>query len=117
MLKYNAYETPLSQEKHTDKTYLRNIHREFFNKWYGIVQDCEYSEIFDGNIDEPIIANIVQDCSILVSIVHANSQVIDNKIYGQIVFKLPYYEKEINKLKQYLSLKNIKFEEVGTHEL
>ena len=72
---------------------------------------------FDGNIDEPIIANIVQDCSILVSIVHANSQVIDNKIYGQIVFKLPYYEKEINKLKQYLSLKNIKFEEVGTHEL
>ena len=53
MLKYNAYETPLSQEKHTDKTYLRNIHRAFFNKWYGIVQDCEYSEdSFDDNIAE-----------------------------------------------------------------
>jgi hypothetical protein len=50
MLKYNAYETPLPKDKHTDKTYLRNIHREFFNKWCGIVQDCEHSEQFDDNI-------------------------------------------------------------------
>ena len=72
---------------------------------------------FDGNVDEPIIANIVQDCSILVSIVHADSQVINDKIYGQIVFKLPYYEKDIQKLQEYLTFKKIKFEEVNNYDL
>ena len=53
MLKYNAYESPLPEAKRTDKTYLRNIHREFFNQWYGVVQECEYSETnFDDNIAE-----------------------------------------------------------------
>ena len=44
MLNHNAYETPLPKDKHTDKTYLRKVHIEFFNKWYGVVQNCEYSE-------------------------------------------------------------------------
>ena len=69
--------------------------------------------LFDGNTDEPIIANIIQDCNILVSIVYADSKVIDNKVYGQLVLKLPSNEKDILKLKEYLNIKKINFEEVN----
>ena len=69
--------------------------------------------IFDGNSDEPVIANIVTRCSILVSIVYANTKVIDGKIYGQLVLKLPKNENEIEKLEKYLTLQNIKYEEVN----
>lgn len=72
--------------------------------------------LFDGNVDEPLIANIIQDCNILVSIVYADSKVIDGKVYGQMVLKLPTKTKDIDKLKKYLSLKNIKFEEVRNDE-
>ena len=72
--------------------------------------------IFDGNVDEPLIANIVQECNILVSIVHADTKVIQDKVYGQMVFKLPYHKKDIEKLKTYLNYKNIKYEEVNEDE-
>lgn len=68
--------------------------------------------IFNGNLDEPIIANIVQDCSILVSIVYADTKVIDDKMYGQVVIKLPKNKKDITKLEKYLSLHNVSYEEV-----
>ena len=68
--------------------------------------------LFDGNLDEPVIANIIQRCSILVSIVYADSKVIEGKVYGQVVIKLPKNDKDIEKLKKYLTLENIKFEEV-----
>ncbi len=69
--------------------------------------------LFDGNVDEPLIANIVQDCSILVSIVYASTKVIDNKVYGQTVIKRPTQEKEAQKLIKYLQMHKIKFEEVN----
>ena len=69
--------------------------------------------LFDGNADEPVIANIIQRCSILVSIVYADTKVIEGKIYGQVLIKLPKIEKDIDKLKKYLTLENIKFEEVN----
>lgn len=68
--------------------------------------------IFDGEIDSPIIANIIQDCNMLISIVYADSKTIDHKIYGQMLIKLPSNEKEVTKLKKYLDLKNYKYEEV-----
>ena len=68
--------------------------------------------IFDGNLDEPVIANIVEECGILVSILFADTKVIDGKIYGQLVFKLPKKTKDITKLRKYLDLHNIKYEEV-----
>ena len=67
---------------------------------------------FDGNLDEPVIANIVEECNILVSILYADTKVIDGKIYGQLVFKLPKKTKDITKLKKYLDIHNIKYEEV-----
>ena len=68
--------------------------------------------IFDGEINKPIIANIVTECNILVSILYADSRVVNDKIYGQIIFNLPYYDNDIIKLKKYLELNNIKYEEV-----
>ena len=67
---------------------------------------------FIGETDIPLIANIVQDCNILVSIVSADTKTIEGKSYGQIIIKLPCYDEDINKLKKYLKLKKVKYEEV-----
>ena len=72
---------------------------------------------FNGDTDSPVIANIIQDCNILVSIVYANSFVVEDKIYGQMIIKLPYYDNDIDKLKTYLNIKGIKYKEVSTNEL
>lgn len=72
---------------------------------------------FNGDTNQPLIANIIQECNILVSIVYANSWVVDDKIYGQLMIKLPYYEKDIDRLKTYLDLKNIAYKEVESDEL
>ncbi|MFA6755562.1 MAG: methionine ABC transporter ATP-binding protein [Bacilli bacterium] len=69
--------------------------------------------LFNGNLDEPIIANIVQDCSILVSIVYADTKVIDSKMYGQVVIKLPSSKEDIKKLEKYLKLHKVNYEEVN----
>lgn len=72
---------------------------------------------FNGDTDEPLIANIIQDCNILVSIVYANSWVVDGKIFGQLIIKLPYYEEDIDRLKNYLDIKGIAYKEVDNNEL
>ena len=69
--------------------------------------------LFNGNLDEPIIANIVEDCGILVSIVYADTKVIDSKMYGQVVIKLPKEKPDISKLKKYLTIHKVSFEEVN----
>lgn len=72
---------------------------------------------FNGDTDSPIVANIIQDCNILVSIVFANSWVVDDKVYGRLIIKLPYYEEDIDKLKNYLDIKGISYQEVNNDEL
>ena len=69
--------------------------------------------LFDGNSDESIIFDLIEKCGIKVSILHAETKVIENKVYGQLVFKLPTYDEDINKLKSYLDFKNIKYEEIN----
>ncbi len=69
--------------------------------------------IFNGEVETPIITNIIQNCNILVSIVYADSRAIKDKMYGQMIFKLPYYDEDIEKLERYLKLNNIHYEEVG----
>lgn len=71
---------------------------------------------FDGAIDQPIITNIVQECNILLSVFYAETKVICGKTYGQIMFRLPYYDDDIDKLKAYLNEKGVPFEEVNTDE-
>ncbi len=68
--------------------------------------------LFDGNVDEPLISNIVSECNIAVSIVYASTQVVDGMAYGQTIIKSPKEEADREKLKKYLTLKNVRFEEV-----
>ncbi len=73
--------------------------------------------MFNGEIDTPLVASIIQDCNILVSIIYADSKVVDGRVYGQIIFKMPKAEKDVLKLEKYLELKAIKYEEVEKNEL
>lgn len=68
--------------------------------------------IFDGNVDEPIISEIVQDCNILVSIVHADTRVQDGKAYGVTLIQRPANEKDRKKLFRFFELKGIQYEEL-----
>lgn len=68
--------------------------------------------LFDGNADDSIVAGIVEDCSIRVSIVYADTKVINDRVYGQLAIKRPENEKDILKLEKYLGLHNIKYESV-----
>ena len=72
---------------------------------------------FNGDTDTPIVANIIQDCNMLVSIVFANSWVVDDKVFGQLIIKLPYYKEDIERLKNYLKIKGISYQEVNDDEL
>ena len=72
---------------------------------------------FNGDTDSPVIANIIQECNILVSIVYANSFVVEDKIFGQMIIKLPYYDDDIDRLKTYLNIKGIHYEEVSTDDI
>ena len=72
---------------------------------------------FKGNTDSPIVANIIQDCNMLVSIVFANSWVVDDKVFGQMIIKLPYYKEDIERLKNYLNIKGISYQEVNNDDL
>ena len=68
--------------------------------------------LFNGNADEPLIANIVQQCGLQVSIVYASTKVIDGKVFGQTVIKRPKDEADREKLRKYLTLHQVEFEEV-----
>ncbi len=68
--------------------------------------------LFDGNSDEPIVFDLIEKCGIKVSILKADTKVFENKVYGQLVFKLPEYDEDIIKLKSYLDYKHIKYEEI-----
>lgn len=73
--------------------------------------------IFNGEIDTPIIANVVQDCNIILSVIYADSKVVNDRIYGQLIFKMPALQSDVVKLKKYFDLKEINYEEVGANEL
>ena len=72
--------------------------------------------MFDGEIEKPVITNIIQECNILVSVFYAETKIIDGKTYGQIMFRLPYYDEDIEKLRTYLEQKGVSYEEVDTND-
>ena len=62
------------------------------------------------------MANIICDCNVIVSIIYADSKVVEGRVYGQIIFKMPKDEREVKKVERYLQLKNVSFEEVYIDE-
>lgn len=73
--------------------------------------------IFNGEIDRPIVANIIQDCNIALSILYADSKVVNGRIFGQLILTMPADKKDAQKLRKYLDLKQIHYEEVIASEL
>lgn len=69
--------------------------------------------IFDGKTDQPIITKIIQECNILLSVFYAETKIINDKEYGQVIFRLPYYEEDIEKLCKYLDTQEVSYEEVN----
>lgn len=72
---------------------------------------------FNGNVDTPLVSDIVEECGIVVSISFADTRVIAGKIYGQLLIHAPKEEKEKEKLRKYLTLQRVSFQEVSAHEL
>lgn len=102
------------------------LHEVFLNPKTEIAKNLIYSNkvqtslsdekllriLFDGNIDEPLISNIVLECQILVSIIYADTKVVNGLVYGQTIIKMPADVKEQDKLKTYLDYHKVKYEEV-----
>lgn len=72
--------------------------------------------LFDGTTDKPVITHIIQECNILLSVFYAETKVINDVTYGQIIFRLPYYDEDIEKLRAYLDEKGIAYEEVDSDD-
>lgn len=88
------------------------VYSSYINK--DVIDDKYIRILFDGNIDEPIIAELVSTCHILISIVYASTKTKDGKAYGQTVIKMPKNELDKKKIESYLSIKGIKFEEIDS---
>ena len=58
---------------------------------------------------------MIHECNVIVSIIFADSRVVDNKIYGQLVLKVPN-DISYQKILAYLKLKGIDYEEVINYE-
>ena len=72
--------------------------------------------LFDGTTDQPVITHIIQECNILLSVFYAETKVINDVTYGQIIFRLPYYDEDIEKLRAYLDEKSVAYEEVDSDD-
>ena len=72
--------------------------------------------IFEGTTDEPLVTKIIQECNILLSIIYAETKEINGKVYGQTVFRLPYYDEDIKNLCAYLDKNGFKYEEVDSDD-
>lgn len=72
--------------------------------------------LFDGTTDQPVITHIIQECNILLSVFYAETKVINDVTYGQIIFRLPYYDDDIEKLRAYLDEKGVAYEEVDSDD-
>ena len=72
--------------------------------------------LFDGTTDQPVITHIIQECNILLSVFYAETKVINDVTYGQIIFRLPCYDEDIEKLRAYLDEKGVAYEEVDSDD-
>ena len=67
---------------------------------------------FDGTTtDQPVVANMVLSCGEAVSILAADTKVIDGKTVGQMVLQLPENETAAERMLAYLDQENIPYTE------
>ncbi len=69
--------------------------------------------IFDGlESSEPIIANMVLACKVIVNILHADTRDIGGKAMGQMIIQLPEDEVDAGRICNYLKTVGVTYEEV-----
>ena len=52
----------------------------------------------------------------MLSIIYADSKVVNGHVFGQLIFKMPADINDVLKLRKYLELKNINYKEVDASE-
>lgn len=68
--------------------------------------------VFDGSItDKPIISSLAIDCGAAVSILFADTKIIDGKIFGHMIIELPSSPEQVDKVKEYLRRNNVTYKE------
>lgn len=68
--------------------------------------------VFDGKSSfEPIISNMILECSAPVNILYADTKVINGRDFGQMVIQLPDNETAGQRMRAFLEAKKVKFEE------
>ncbi|MBQ3754719.1 MAG: ATP-binding cassette domain-containing protein [Clostridia bacterium] len=73
--------------------------------------------MFNGQTEEPIVSNVIRDLDVQVSILYANSKVINDRLYGQTIFSVLDYDANIAKIREYLDSYGVLYEEVNGNEL
>ncbi|MDE7288670.1 MAG: NIL domain-containing protein, partial [Oscillospiraceae bacterium] len=69
--------------------------------------------VFNGeNSYKPVIANLILECRVPVNILHADTNDIDGKAFGQILIGLPNDEKSTERIKSYLKSTGIQFYDI-----
>jgi len=69
--------------------------------------------VFDGNqTDAPVISGLSLECHAAVSIQAADTKLIGDKMYGQMLLRLPEDEASVQRICNYLTGHGITFEEV-----
>lgn len=65
--------------------------------------------VFDGTSTfEPIISNLIMECRVPINIISANTKIVDDKTFGQMVVQLPSDETSVSRVLSYLEgIKNI----------
>ena len=83
----------------------------------GIKNEKFVKLMFTAKVDKPLVAEIIQNCKIPLSIMYAETKSINDKICGQVIFRLPNYSKDIEVLKEYLVKEEVSFEEIESDAL
>lgn len=78
-----------------------------------LVSDNVIRIAFDGqSAFEPLISNLVMECHAPVNILGADTKNIDGKAFGQMLLQLPDDASSAMRVKQYLTDRGVRFEEV-----
>lgn len=68
--------------------------------------------VFDGESSfEPVISNMILECGAPVNILYADTKVIDGKDFGQMVIQLPENETAGMRMRAFLDMKKVNYEE------
>ena len=73
--------------------------------------------VFDGmSAFEPIISSMVLECRVKVNILYAHTKIVEGKVFGQMVVRMPEDPTSAERMKAYLQDHNVYFKEEPFHE-